>query len=362
MKPSGFQKLSDNIVFYRNTHSMSDKPSFNKPSSGPRPVSFQPPQGDLCVLAGSANPELSKAIAYEMNTTLTPSETHHFTEGNIFVRINENVRGKDTYIIQGNHFPVNDNFMELLFWIDALKRASAQTITAVIPFFSYAKGDKKDEPRVSIRARVCADAIETAGADRVLTMDLHSAQIQGFFSIPVDHLYARNVICEHVKTLNIPDLVVCSPDTGFAKGAADYAQLLNSPVAIGYKQRKDHSENAEVLEVIGNIENKNVIIVDDFTITGGSLIGMAEILKQRGAKDIYAAVSHSVMTDKTADRIGKSVIKKLFVTDTVEGNVKKYPANIEFVSVATLFASAIRSIHERTSVSILFPDESIPME
>lgn len=341
---------------------MREKSPINSPSAGPRPVSFQPPQGDLCVLAGSANPNLSQAIAREMNTSLTPCETHHFSEGNVFVRIQENVRGKDTYIIQGNHYPVNDNFMELLFWIDALKRASAQTITAVIPFFSYAKGDKKDEPRVSIRARVCADALEAAGADRVLTMDLHSPQIQGFFDIPVDHLYARNVICDHLKTLKIPDLVVCSPDTGFAKGAADYAQLLNAPVAIGYKQRKDHSENAEVLEVIGDIKDKNVMIVDDFTITGGSLIGMAEILKDRGAKDIYAAVSHSVLTDKAAERMGNSIIKKLFITDTVEGIVKKYPANIETVSVARLFASAIRSIHERTSVSMLFPDESIPME
>lgn len=341
---------------------MTENLSKNKPLSGPRPRSFQPPQGELCVLAGSANPGLSEAIAYELNCGLTPCETHRFTEGNVFVRIKENVRGCDTYIIQGNHFPVNDNFMELLFWIDALKRASAQTITAVIPFFSYAKGDKKDEPRVSIRARVCADALESAGVDRILTMDLHSPQIQGFFNIPVDHLYARNVICDHVRTLGISDLVVCSPDTGFAKGAADYAQLLNSPVAIGYKQRKDHSENAEVLEVIGEVEDKNVIIVDDFTITGGSLISMAEILKQRGARDIYAAVSHSVLSDEAAERIANSSIKKLFITDTVEGNVKEYPENIETVSVASLFASAIRSIHERTSISMLFPDESIPLQ
>ncbi|MGH7201304.1 MAG: ribose-phosphate diphosphokinase, partial [Planctomycetaceae bacterium] len=169
---------------------MSSFPSPRPQPSGPRAQSFQPPQGELAVLAGSANPRLARAIADELSIRLTPCETLKFSEGNIFVRIGENVRGKDTFIIQGVHHPVNDNFMELLFWIDALKRASAQQVTAVIPFFSYAKGDKKDEPRVSIRARVCADALEAAGADRVLTMDLHTPQIQGFFRIPVDHLYA----------------------------------------------------------------------------------------------------------------------------------------------------------------------------
>ena len=184
---------------------------------GPRLQSFQPAQGNLAILAGSGNPVFAAAIAEELGVKLTPCKAQVFSEGNVFVRILENVRGKDTFIVQGVHHPVNDNFMELLFWIDALKRASAQNITAVIPYFSYAKGDKKDEPRVSIRARVCADAIEAAGADRVLTMDLHSPQIQGFFSKPVDHLYARAVICEHVQSLNIDDLVICSPDAGFAK-------------------------------------------------------------------------------------------------------------------------------------------------
>ena len=276
----------------------------------------------------------------------------------MFGRVLENVRGRDTFIIQGVHFPVNDNFMELLFWIDALKRASAQQVTAVIPFFSYAKGDKKDEPRVSIRARVCADAIEAAGADRVLTMDLHSPQIQGFFSIPVDHLYGRNVLCEHVRSLNIPDLVVCSPDTGFAKDAAAFANLLGAPVVIGNKQRDDHSEQARVLEVIGEVENKNIVIVDDFTITGGSLISMAALLKERGARDIYAAVTHGVFSDGVAARIEQSEIKQMFVADTIESPGRKLPSNIEVVSVATLFAQAIRSIHDRTSVSMLFPETS----
>ncbi len=233
-----------------------------------------------------------------------------FSEGNVFVQIQENVRGRDTFIIQGVHYPVNDNFVELLFWIDALKRASAQQVTVVIPFFSYAKGDKKDEPRVSIRARVCADAIEAAGADRVLTMDLHSPQIQGFFNIPVDHLYGRYVISAHVKKLEIPNLVVCSPDIGFAKDASAYAQLLGVPVVIGNKQRTDHSEKAEVLEVIGEVKGKNVLMVDDFTITGNSLISMADLLKRRGAQDIYAAVTHGVLSKGAGPRLAASPIKR----------------------------------------------------
>jgi ribose-phosphate pyrophosphokinase len=312
--------------------------------------------GDLAILAGSGNPQFAKRIANSIGVKLTPCEAQIFSEGNVFVRILENVRGRDTFVIQGVHRPVNDNFVELLFWTDALKRASASQITAVIPYFSYAKGDKKDEPRVSIRARVCADAIEAAGADRVLTMDLHSPQIQGFFSVPVDHLYARSVICEHIKSLNIPNLVICSPDVGFAKSASAFANLLGVPVVIGNKQRKDHSEIAQVLEVIGSVEGCNILMVDDFTITGGSLVSMAEVLKARGAKDIYAAVSHGVFSKGAVARIEASCIKRLFITDTIEPELEPHGARIECISVAPLFAQAIRSIHDRTSVSMLFPD------
>ncbi len=328
-------------------------------AEGPRPIVFQPPKGDLCILAGSANPVLSKAIADELGVGLCPCKSHVFSEGNVFVQILENVRGRDTFIVQGVHFPVNDNFMELLFWIDALKRASAEQITAVIPFFSYSKGDKKDEPRVSIRARVCADAIEAAGADRVLTMDLHSPQIQGFFSVPVDHLYGRHVICNHLRALNIPDLVVCSPDIGFAKDASDFAKLLKTPVVIGNKKRTDHTETVEVLEVIGEVAGKNVLLVDDFTITGRTLIAMAEVLKRRGAKDIYAAVTHGVLSQGAAARIEDSVIREMFVCDTIEIGTEPLPAKFRIISVANVFAEAIRSIHERTSVSMLFPGTKV---
>ena len=336
---------------------MSPKPTHS--SDGPRAKPFQAPQGDLTILAGSANPMLAAAIADVLGVHLTPCEAMKFSEGNVFVRVLDNVRGKDVYVVQGVHYPVNDNFMELLFWIDALKRASAQNVTAVIPFFSYAKGDKKDEPRVSIRARVCADAIEAAGAGRVLTMDLHSPQIQGFFSIPVDHLYGRNVLCDHIRKLNIPDLMVCSPDVGFAKGASSYANLLGVPVAIGNKQRSGHDEKVQVLEVIGHVEGKNVLLVDDFTISGGTLIAMANVLKARGAKDIYAAISHGVLSHGAAEKIGNSAIKELFMTDTIESHVEPLPANVTTVSVAPLFAEAIRSIHDRTSVSSLFPEKRI---
>ena len=325
-------------------------------TSGPRAMPFQAPQGDLAVLSGSANPELARQIARELGVRLTPAERHTFSDGNVFVRVQENVRGRDCFIIQGGHHPVNDNFMELLFWIDALKRASAQSVTAVVPYFSYAKGDKKDEPRVSIRARVCADAIQQAGADRCLMMDLHSAQIQGFFQIPVDHLYGRYVLANHIHSLDIPNLVICSPDVGFAKGASAFAKLLGVPVVIGNKERTDHSEQAEVLEIIGNVEGKNVVIVDDFTISGGTLISMAELLKNRGAVDVYAAVSHAALTRKAGPNIEASPIKKLFTTNTIEPLPHDCCSKLQVVSVAPVFAAAIRSIHDRTSVSMLFPE------
>jgi len=328
----------------------------HRSNHGPRPHAFQPPQGELALLAGSANKQLAQRVADELGVRLTPCEAHYFSEGNVFVRVLENVRGRDCYVIQGTHNPVNDNFMELLFWIDALKRASAQQVTAVVPFFSYAKGDKKDEPRVSIRARVCADAIEAAGADRCLMMDLHTPQIQGFFHIPVDHLYARYVLCDHIRTLNIPDLVVCSPDIGFAKSASAYANYLGVPVVIGNKTRRDHTETAHVLELIGDVRNKNVLVVDDFTISGGTLIAMAEVLKQRGANDIYAAVSHGALSKGVAAKFANSQIKQLFITDTIEPQNDPLTHCISVVSVARLFAEAIQSIHDRTSVSQLFPE------
>jgi len=316
------------------------------------------PFGELKIFAGSASGDLAKAICSHLGISVARSETHLFSEGNVFVRVLENVRGRDVYVVQGTEFPVNDNFMELLFWIDAFKRASAAQVTAVIPFFSYAKGDKKDEPRVSIRARVCADAIEAAGADRVLTMDLHSPQIQGFFKIPVDHLYAMPVLTDYFRKKEIPDLAVASPDVGFGKQAYRFAESMRSPVVIGNKMRHGHEEKAEIMDIIGSVENKNILIVDDFTISGGTLIEMAKACKERGARDVYACVSHAVFSKGSGEKVARSPIKELVVTDTICHRPEPLPPNSRVISVAPLFARAILSIHRRESVSRLFEFEN----
>ncbi len=312
------------------------------------------PYGELKVFAGSASHGLAEQICKHIGCELARSETHIFSEGNIFVRVLENVRGRDVFIVQGTEKPVNDNLMELLFWIDAFKRASAAQVTAVIPFYSYAKGDKKDEPRVSIRARVVADVIEAAGADRVLTMDLHSPQIQGFFKIPVDHLYAMPVLVDYFQRKEIPDLVVASPDAGFSKQAYRYAHAMRAPIVFGNKNRPDHTETAEILEVVGDVKNKNVLITDDFTISGGTIIEMAHACLARGAKDVYACVSHGVFSKGAAEKIGRSPVKELVLTDTIGNWPDPLSPNCTVVSVAPLFAEAILSIHRRESVSRLF--------
>jgi len=316
------------------------------------------PYGELKIFAGSASCSLGQAICSHLGVDLAQSETHVFSEGNVFVRVLENVRGRDVFVVQGTDYPVNDNFVELLFWIDAFKRASACQVTAVIPFFSYAKGDKKDEPRVSIRARVCADCIEAAGADRVLTMDLHSPQIQGFFKIPVDHLYAMPVFVDYFREKEIPDLVVASPDVGFGKQAYKYAEMIHAPgpprVVFGYKVRRGHDEKAEMLDIVGDVRGKNVLIVDDFTVSGGTLIEMAIACKERGCKDVYSCVSHGVFSRGSAAKIAHSPIKELVFTDTIDYRFETLPPCCKVISVASLFADAIVSIHRRESVSRLF--------
>jgi ribose-phosphate pyrophosphokinase len=313
------------------------------------------PYGELKIFAGSASRDLAGRICRVLGVPLARSETHVFSDGNLFVRILENVRGRDVFIVQGSEYPVNDNLLELMFWIDAFRRASAAQVTAVIPYFSYAKGDKKDEPRVSIRARVVADMIEAAGADRVLTMDLHSPQIQGFFKIPVDHLYALPVLTEYFLSKDIPNLAIAAPDVGFAKAAARYSLAMNNaPLVIGNKMRKGHDETAEIHEFIGDVAGKNVLIVDDFTISGGTLIEMAHACKQRGAHDVYACVSHGVFSKGSAARMARSPIKELVLTDTIGIRTEPLAPNCKSISVAKVFAEAIWSIHRRESVSRLF--------
>lgn len=311
---------------------------------------------DMVIFGGSGSPKLTLNICEYLHVRPGAGEVLRFSEGTLFVRVKENVRGRQVYIVQSTVYPANDNFMELLFWIDAFKRASAESVTVVMPYFSYAKGDKKDEPRVSIRARVCADAIEAAGADRVVTLDLHAPQIQGFFRIPVDALYALPVLCHDIMRKQLSDLVVVSPDTGFAKQARKYASYLGTSIAIADKERKGHDERAEVLEIIGDVDGKTALIVDDFTISAGTLADAADKLVERGAKAVYAAVSHGVFSEGSMQRIERSAIQHLLVTDSIENQPVTFSDKVEVVSVAPLFGEAIRRIHNRESISVLFPE------
>jgi ribose-phosphate pyrophosphokinase len=311
---------------------------------------------DMVIFGGSGSPKLTLKICEYLHVRPGAGEVLRFSEGTLFVRVKENVRGRQVYIVQSTVYPANDNFMELLFWIDAFKRASAESVTVVMPYFSYAKGDKKDEPRVSIRARVCADAIEAAGADRVVTLDLHAPQIQGFFRIPVDALYALPVLCDEIIRKQLSDLVVVSPDTGFAKQARKYASYLGTSIAIADKERKGHDERAEVLEIIGDVAGKTALIVDDFTISAGTLVEAADKLVERGTKAVYAAVSHGVFSEGSMQRIERSAIQHLLVTDSIENQPVTFSDKIEVVSVAPLFGEAIRRIHNRESISVLFPE------
>ncbi len=308
----------------------------------------------IMVFAGSGSKQLTARICEYLHIQQGKNETLHFSDGNTFVRILENVRGHRVYIVQSTVFPANDTFMELLFWIDAFKRAGAESVTTVIPYFSYAKGDKKDEPRVSIRGRVCADALEVAGADRIVTMDLHAAQIQGFFHKPVDNLYALPLISARLRSMDLRDIVVVSPDVGFAKQARRYAAALEAPIAIAYKERTAHDERASILQIIGDVRGRTAVVVDDFTISAGTLVGVAEKLLEQGATAVYAAVTHGVLAEGAVKRIEQSPMKKLLITDTVENQPEPLTDKIEVVSVATLFGEAIRRIHNRESISEMF--------
>ena len=308
----------------------------------------------MAIFAGSGSVQLTARICSYLNVIQGKNETIRFSDGNIFVRILENVRGRRVYIVESTVFPANDNFMELLFWIDAFKRAGADEVTVIIPYFSYAKGDKKDEPRVSIRGRVCADAIEIAGADRVVTMDLHAPQIQGFFHRSVDNLYALPILCQSIRALELPDMVIVSPDVGFAKQARRFASSLGVSIAIADKERLAHDEKATVLNIIGDVKGKSAVLVDDFTISGGTLADAATKLLEHGAREVYAVVTHGVLATGSVERIDRSPLKKLIMTDTVENQPVHFSEKIEVVSVASLFGEAIKRIHNRESISEMF--------
>jgi ribose-phosphate pyrophosphokinase len=311
---------------------------------------------DPLVFAGSASPRLTAAICRDLGVETGRGEVLRFSEGNLFVRVLENVRGRSVYVVQSTVFPTNANFMELLFWIDALRRASAESVTVVVPYFSYAKGDKKDEPRVSIRARVCADAIEAVGADRVVTLDLHAPQIQGFFRIPVDDLYAEPYLCEAIERLDLRNPVVVSPDAGFAKRARRFARRLGAPLAIADKVREDHSEMAATVEVIGEVAGRDAVVVDDFTISAGTFVETAEQLMARGTSSVVAVVTHGVFAEGSMERLDASPISRMIVTDSIETQPVAFSPKVDVVTIAPLLAEAIRRIHRRESISVLFAD------
>lgn len=314
------------------------------------------PDDDLMIIPGSGSIDLTASICKWLGVPVCNAHCHTFSDGNTFVQVKENVRGRDVFVVQSTIHRTNDRFMELLFWIDALKRASASTVTAVIPYFSYGKGDKKDEPRVSIRARVCADALEAVGCDRVVTMDLHSPQIQGFFRIPVDNLLGLHSLGDQVRKDGAENLVVVAADTGFAEEARKFARYLNSPVAISVKQRPDHDERAEVIEIIGDVKGKTALIVDDFVISGGTLIEDAINLKSKGAARVIAAVTHGVFSPGAMKRLEKSDLESLYVTDSVENRPEPLIDKIRVVPVAGCFGEAIRRISRRESISAMFPE------
>lgn len=308
----------------------------------------------LKIFSGSSSKAFTKKICDYLDVQVSACEAMRFSEGNTYVKIGEKVRGLDIYIVQTIGLDPNNELMELLFWLDAFKRSGANTVTAIIPHFSYAKADKKDEPRVSIRARVCADCLEIAGIDRIVTMDLHSPQIQGFFRKPVDHLYAAGIFCNFITTMQLDDIVICSPDEGFAKNARYYSNRLGVPLAIGNKQRLSHNEHAEILSIMGDVNDKTAIIVDDFVISCGTLIETAEALKAKGAIDVIAFASHSLLPADGADALDKSPISKLYITDTVDNPNNLLSEKIEIISVSDLFAKAIKIIHEKDTLSELF--------
>lgn len=306
----------------------------------------------ISIFAGRSNPALAQRIAGAYGKELGDLTIRNFSDGEIYVKYEESIRGSDLFLIQSTTPPA-DNWLELLMLIDAARRASATRITAVIPYFGYARQERKDQPRVSIASKLYANMLTTAGVDRILTMDLHAAQIQGFFDIPVDHLYGSVVFAEYFRKLDVSNLVVVSPDVGSLKRARAYAKRLDTDLALVDKRRTDHNES-EVMNVIGEVEGHNVLLIDDMIDTAGTLCGAARALKDAGALDILAACTHPILSGPAYERIENSPIRKLVVTDTIP--LTRTSDRIEVISVAGIFADAIRRIYTNESISTLFVD------
>ncbi|MCG3175324.1 MAG: Ribose-phosphate pyrophosphokinase [Candidatus Omnitrophica bacterium] len=309
--------------------------------------------GKIKIFTGNANPDLAKKIAKYLKTDVANALVGTFSEGEIRVKINEDVRGTDVFIVQSTCPPTNNNLMELLITIDAVKRASARRITAVIPYFGYARQDRKDQPRVPITAKLVANLLTTAGADRILTMDLHAGQIQGFFDIPLDHLFAAKTIADYFKKKRMKNLVVASPDVGGIKMAREFSKRLEAALVVVDKRRID-DRHAEVMNILGEVKGKNVLIVDDLAATAGSMCEASAALKKAGALKIYAAVSHPILSGPALERIKSSPIEEFVVTDSIPLDPTKRDAIFKVLSVAPLLGEAIRRIHNEESVSSLF--------
>ncbi len=313
--------------------------------------------GNIKVFSGNAHRGLAEEICHYLSCDLGLASTNRFSDGEFNFQIEENSRGADVFIIQPTCPPTDENLMELLIMLDAFRRSSAQRVTAVIPYFGYARSDKKDRPRVPITAKLIANLIATAGAERVLTVDLHASQIQGFFDIPVDHLFAAPVIVDYFQNNPIENLIVVAPDTGGAERARAYAKRLDTGLALCDK-RREKANVSEVMNVVGDVEGKNCLIIDDMCDTGGTICKVAEALHKSGAENIYACFTHGVLSGRAIENLSASHLKKIIVTNTIplceKGERMQAEGRIEVLSVAKLLASAIKSIHDETSVSSLF--------
>ena len=307
------------------------------------------------LLSGNSNKPLSKSIAKYLKSKLVNSSIRNFSDGEIYVEINENIRGNSIFLIQSVSSPANDNLMELLLCIDALKRSSAKNITAVIPYFGYARQDRKVAPRTSISAKLVSNLITKAGADRVVTVDLHAGQIQGFFDIPVDNLFATPIFARHVKKkIKSKNLICVAPDVGGTERARALGKLLNVGLAIVDKRRPKPGQS-QVMNIIGDVKDQTCIIVDDIIDSGGTIVNAAKALKDRGAKEVYVYITHGVLSGEAVNKIKKSVIKNLVITDTIDNiNRVKGAKNIEVLSISSLMGEAIKRISNSTSVSDLF--------
>jgi len=306
------------------------------------------------IFTGTANPALAEAICKNLDVPLGKAMLGRFSDGEIYFQILENVRGADVFVVQPCHYPVDNHLLELLLMIDAFKRASAWRITAVLPYYCYARQDRKDKPRVPISAKLVADLLETAGATRALTLDLHAPQIQGYFDVPVDHLFGSPVLVEYFRHLNLPNVTVVSPDAGGVERARFFAKKLDAPLAIVDKRCID-IDVSEVMHLIGDVRGRSALIIDDIIDTAGTLVKTADALLREGATQVYAACTHAVLSGPAIERIAKSPIKEVVATDSVPlSDAARAINKIRVLSVADLLARGIRSIHEETSISELF--------